>query len=410
MFNVTMKSKVCLLLVIFSGVLFFGVPMQGSAHHAPKRWRISIKPKGGGSVLYTISAPSETGTLTSSKTLKIDAWAFLDLTFTPSNAYKIKAVYKNKEDITSQLDLLNHHKFEFIDSSASIKVIFEAITPEGNHNIAFPDDPPENLAPVADITGNYTGKTKHSRTYNLDAAVDEAGKVMVLGTVTGFVSDKTGEDLIISSKMKTIKKVPRIKCRQAFKGTLDGVSVKGNGTVNAPITLNQNTSSEALNIAGDVKSAPQYFGEADLKYVAHKDSVKYHDKLVPLKKEASAKDVTTITSGKKWSIKLTVTEENVTVGKKIKKIVYVAGVLTLPNDVVIFKKVKVRYKVSKGITVNFRKGIALNGEIDKKSKVFIRKMTLYQEADKSWTISGGTIIYKIMNQKGKGNLLDFTTN
>jgi hypothetical protein len=44
------------------------------------------------------------------------------------------------------------------------------------------------------------------------------------------------------------------------------------------------------------------------------------------------------------------------------------------------------------------------------SKIKIKKMTFHQEDDDSWTISSGTIIYKILNQKGKGSLLDFTTN
>lgn len=406
--------------IMFCMITFAALLCNVSAHDSAKTWRISIKEKDSGSVAYTVSDPAVSDVLTKSASLKVSFWGYLDLTFTPSNGYKIKAILKNNEDITSALDSSNHIQFGPVESSHSIKVIFEAITPEGDHNVAFPSSPPEDLAPVSDVTGHYSGNSQlrgltfaheTTRNYDLDLAEDEAGKIIIMGTLTGVSSDKTGTTLNLSSKMKTVKNVPTMKVHTNFKGTLDGLPIKSNSTATIPITLSPNVDSTTRQDSVWLDKVPStYFAKADLKYVAVQSGIRYHDKNLPVKKDASSTIENNFTNGKKWSIKVSVSEEYVTVGKKTKKIIYAAGTLSLPNNIVTFSKVKIRYTVPKGISVKFKHGIDLSGEIDKKSTINIKKMTMREESDHSWTITGGTITYKIMNQKGKGSLLDFTTD
>ncbi len=387
------------------GILLLGNVVVASDHGDQQIvWKISIK--GGGTVAYTSSDPYQTGILESSGKIKFNKTSILDLTFIPADSCTLSAVLKNSVDWTPYLDSNNHYKFGPIDSKHNITVLFSEVVPTGNYDVEFPEDPPDGLAPISDISGHYTGNTKHNRVYNLDAAADEDGKVMIVGTVTGIVSSETGTDLLLSASIKTVQNVPIVTSQGKFEGTFDGAASKANGSISAPAVLKEMGNSNMSNN----KTAEQLGCEGELKYVVVKDDIKYKDKLVPIKKVASAEDVETITDGKKWSIKITISEETVQAGKKTKNVIFVSGVLTLPNNTLTFEKFSVKYSAKKGFSLKFKKGLNIDGQVDKKTKIFIKKMTMTRQEDDSWKISDGIIKYKIMRQKGQGSLADFVTD
>lgn len=399
----TMKIKSTSNRKVKNGILILTLALATAAFasdHGDVTWKVVINPKGGGVVPYTASNPYQTGTLESSGTISFAEWAYLDLTFTANDGYKLSCVLKNGDDWTPYLDTHNHYKFGPIESKHTITAIFEEIVPTGDHDVEFPEDPPEGLAPIQDVSGHYTGTTKHDRLFDLDAAADEDGKVMVMGTVTGVVSAETGSDLLVMADTKTVQDTPTVSGKAKFAGTLDGVESTANGSVTAPVVLKELGASKAGELGA----------EGDLNYAAVNGGTKYKDKQVPIKREASEEDVETITDGKKWDINIAITEESVTTGKKTKSVIYASGVLTLPNNTVTFEKKKVKYSAKKGFNISFKKGVDKDGAVDKKSKIQIKNMTMTQLADETWEISGGQIKYAIMGQKGEGNLLDFTTD
>ena len=365
-------------------------------------WKISIKPKGGGSVAYNISSPAQSGTLQESESLKLANGANIDLTFIPSNGYKISMILKNGTDIVSWLDASNHFQFGPVDNSHLILAIFEPLVPTGNYHMTFPSNPPSDMAPIADITGNYTG-TVRERAYDVDVAVDEDGKSMAMGTVAGLASNETGQELVGTGSMKTFDNTPQVKSKTKFNGTLDNNPIKGAGTFIVPVKLYEGTP-ENTNL--DLGADKQYFVEGTLSYSVVKDSIKFHDKLVPVKKVVSTEDVTKLQNGQQWALSLNITEELIST-KKNKKAVFVQAVLQLPNNIITFDKVKVNYKPEKGMSFSLKKGTNADGMIDKKTKLKIKNLTMELQTDETWKITGGNVKYKILNQKGEGSILNF---
>ena len=361
-------------------------------------WKININPSNAGTVDYTIDSPYSTGTVDSSASLKFFPGANIDLTFNANEGFKILAVYKNVDDITSWLDSNNHFKFGPVDHSHMINVIYGIKAPTGSHNLTFPDNPPAGLVEIVDVTGHYTGVTPvNKRNYDIDAAMDEDGKVLYTGNVDGISSEETGNDIVGLAQVKTNNDTPTLTGQLKENGSLDGVSASAKGKMFVPLVIKNKD------------SATDSFIEGEMSYSAVKDSVKYKDKLVPIKKTVTGSEKTVFKNKKSWSLAITLTEE-ISDSKKQAQLFFASGKLTLPNKTIYFEKKKVKFGVKKGFNFVFKKGRDASGQLDKKSKIIIKNMTFKQNADSTWSVTGGVIKYKILKQKGQGNLTDFLWN
>jgi hypothetical protein len=386
-----MKNFLLLTLTLFCYTLILNADDKLS-------WKIVLSPSDAGTVEYSVDSPFSSGTLNSSAAVKFFPGAFIDITIKPKNGFRILAVFKNSDDITSWFDSNNHYQFGPVDHSHIITVTFGLQAPTGTHSLTFPDNPPENLAEIADVTGHYSGVTPvHKRNYDIDAAMDEDGKVLYTGNVDGVKSDETGSDIIGLGQVKTENNKPVLSGHLKGEGSLDGTSASAKGKITVPLVLKNQSSPDDT------------FVEGEMSYSAVKDSVKYKDKLVPVKKTVTDDDKTVFKNRKKWSIEITLTEE-MSDSKKPSQIFYASGKLTLPDKILYFDKKKVKFGIKKGFNIVFRKGKNASGQTDKKTKINIKNMTFRKNPDSTWSVTGGTIKYKILNQKGQGNLTDFLWN
>lgn len=277
--------------------------------------------------------------------------------------------------------------------------------PTGAFDFKFPDRD-ASIASIFDISGNYTGvtPTKNQRPYDLDVAVDSAGKIDAMGTIDGIEPKPTTKSKAALSaniapfnmsvgKLSTVQGQPTASINGKFSGTRDGVAVSANGSFKGLVGL-QDIGGGAQGVEG------QGSYHANIGGIVSKSS----NVTVPF----AVSETEAANLKKNWSFKLTIAKK-----AKSKNTSFVAsGELHLQNgDVIKFGDQPVRYSARTGFTIAFQKGqnvTLVPPAVDKKATISIRHLTMAQQ-NGTWEPTGGKLTYQFMGQKGSGDILSFVS-
>lgn len=382
------SSRPLLLALVFAAVLVPG------AHALALTWSITITPKGSGQIDWATSSPVASGTLDASGGITFDSGAFVDLTFRAVPGHQLVSVLKNADDWTFFLDGNKHFKFGPVSSAHKIVATYAVISPTGTFEFPFPVGHP-SLTAIAALTGNYTGLMPGpfmSRTYDLDVAMDEAGKVVVLGTVAGVVPAAGADPVGGAGAVKTVDGAPTMQLKTSFEGTLDGVPATAKSSGRAEL--------DVVNVGGGSLGL-----QGTHSYKATLGGVPFAEKNAPAHTAfdpASADNV-----AKAWTIALHFAQRTDAKGKPY---IGADAELVLPDgDTIVFAERKAKYTIAKGYALSFKNGTNVTvvpSAVAKKVKVKIKGLTLVPEG-LGWRPTGGTIQYQFLGQKGVANLVDF---
>lgn len=367
------------------------------------KWPVKIFPTGSCEIDWRTTDPVQSGTLTGSGGgLTFNEGSYVYFTFREVTGHRLIHVYKNLTDEIGWVRSNNmQDSFGPVSKPHNIVAVSEVLNPTGTFGGNYSDG--SGVTQVVDVTGNYAGTVPEepTRNYNVDLAMDESGKVMGMGTVTGVSNEEGGSELSgAGSQVKTVEGQPYAKLKGSFKGGLDGRPVSASGKADGDLVMEQGTSGKQLSgVAsgnavddGVKKSSPATERTVD----------------VPVQSQNTIK--------KNWGLSVTFTEKTDAKGKKY---VEANATLRLSNgEHSKFAPKKVKYSVAKGYSVSLSNGQKLNSSqqpvldakgnpvIDKKSKVKLTALT-FSGTTGSWTPSGGTMEYKFLGQSGKGPLDTF---
>jgi hypothetical protein len=265
-----------------------------------------------------------------------------------------------------------------------------APVPTGSFTFGFPTNNPL-LTAIAYLGGNYGGMLPQvGRAYTLDVAQDEAGKLMVIGTVDG-VTDSTGNPQLASDigGIKTVDGQPTVESKGAFQFMVDGEPGSSKGTARIPLEM-VDIGGGTNGLIGTTTGSATAFG------------VPVSFKNTPIAAPETPDMQMNFRKG--WSIQLDISQQTIN-GKPV---TMASALLTLPSgDIVSFPAKKVKYSTTKGYKLNFTKGTNLStGLVEKKTKIKITGLTFVKVGDE-WEPTGGVIGYQFLGQKGTANLLDF---
>ena len=269
------------------------------------------------------------------------------------------------------------------------------VRPEPVGSFSFPF-PLSNtlLTRIANVTGNYQGisPTAAQRAYTLDAAQDEAGKVMVMGTIEGLAgADGDGDLAADIGTVRTVNGKPVAQFKGAFKGTVDGADTTYKGSATVPVEL--------VDVGGPTDGI---MGTAT--YRAKLGGVPLSGMNVPLEIPVPPGSESNLKFD--WSLQLEIAAKTIAGKERI----VASALLVLPNgDSIQFAERVVRYSEKKGYRLVFKKGTNVTADpdvLDKKTKVILTGLKFVKNGDE-WEPSGGTITYQFLGQKGIENLLDF---
>ncbi len=375
-------------------LLVLAAVLLPAGHAAAVTWSVTITPKGSGQVDWATSSPVANGTLDASGSLTLDTGAFLDLTFRAVTGHRLVSVFKNADDWTFFLDGNAHFQFGPVANPHKIVATYAVISPTGTFEFPFPVGHPA-LTAIASLTGNYTGIMPGPfmpRAYDLDVAMDEAGKLTVLGTVDGVVPEPGADPVGGAGAVKTVDGTPTLQLKMGFAGTLDGVA--------ATAKASGRTELDVVNVGG---------GELGLQgthtYKAKLGGVPFAEKNAPVHTAfdpASADNV-----AKAWTIALHFADRTDAKGKPY---VGAAAELVLPDgDTIVFAERKTKFTIAKGYSLSLSNGTNVTlapPAVAKKVKIKIKRMTLVPDG-LGWRPTGGEIQYKFLGQKGVASLVDF---
>jgi len=265
--------------------------------------------------------------------------------------------------------------------------------PTGSYSFPFPLGN-HLLTRIASFTGNYQGNAPvvPQRSYNLDVAQDESGKVMGMGTVAGVQDSSGNSDLSMNlGRVRTVNGEPVAETKSSFKGTADGMeaSFKSNGTYVAELV---DVGAPYEGVAG----TSSYSGKAN--------GIPFSGKNEPFEFEAPPGAANNLKQA--WSIELEL-EEKMLNGKPR---IFASAVLTRPDgDVIVFPEKAVKFSQTKGYNLKFKKGTNVTANpdvIDAKSSVTFTGLD-FEENGGVLEASAGTITYKFLGQSGTANVTDF---
>jgi len=274
--------------------------------------------------------------------------------------------------------------------------------PTGKFRFAFPTNNPL-LTIIASIIGHYSGvyppaafsgllNVLGTRTYEMDIAQDESGKLSYMGTVQGVTTQDNNSQLSGAiGAISTVDGKPTAKLKGSFDDKVDGTPGKSKGTANIPV--------EVINIGGidSVAGTASYSGKIG--------GVPFSDRNVPFQVDAPLGTVGNLK--KDWTLQLDITGKQDAKGKTY---IVASSQLVLPNgDTIVFPEKKTRYSTKSGYALSFKGGtnVTVNPpKVDKKTSILIKGMTLTKQGN-VWQPTAGTITYKFFGQQGSGNLLDF---
>jgi hypothetical protein len=270
-----------------------------------------------------------------------------------------------------------------------------APVPTGNFGFSFPTNNPLLVA-IANISGNYVGTCQigSMRSYTLDVAQDESGKIMAMGSVDGITNSEGGSDIAGSAgAIKTVDDQPTLALKGSFAGSMDSQPVTLKTTVTSPVELSD-IGGGTNGLTGTASISGQALG-------------------VPFSRQSEPVAVPATPSmeanlRKDWSLQLDISQKTIN-GKNV---TVASAVLTLPNgDTIVYPERTAKYSTTSGFKLSFKGGTnttAMPNRVDKKSKITITGLTFMQQGDE-WLPTGGTISYQFLGQKGAASLLDFLT-
>ena len=387
-FSKRLSSRIALVASVV--LLLLSVGLAGGS---TVKWTIGINDAAAGDVVWSTTSPPANGVIDRAGKLTFDVNSFVDLTFQAMPGYELQLVLKNGEDWTAFLDAQKHFRFGPVTSAHLIVVKFAPIVPTGSFAFNSPLGSP--LVPsMVDVTGSYTGvtPTKYSRDYAVDVAMDEDGKLDVMGTVAGIEPDGGGEIAGGVGAISTVNGEPTARLKGGFSGTRDGVDATAQASGSGVV--------EVKDIGGGTAGV-----EGVGTYHCVAGGVPFDDKNVPV--QAAVDPATAGNVRKAWSVRLDISKQVQVDGKP--RIVASARVVLPNGDTIDFPQRNVRYSVKNGYSVALKKGTNVTRNpavLDKKTKISIRKMTLMPSGP-GWQPTGGSIDYKFLGQKGKASLLDF---
>lgn len=380
-------------------------------------WAVKIYPANSSCIVWSTDSPPQGGTLVKSGSISFNVGGLISFQFLPGQNYKLTHVYKNSEDEIGWVSA-NGNRANFgpvPNKSHTILAVCELISPTGTFAGNYTDG--KSITPIADVTGNYQGNgtiKNVTRAYNVDVAMDESGKLSTLGTVEG-IKNKDGGDEVSGSvgSVKTVDDKPCLDLKGTFKGTRDGKPATGSAAATGDLVFET------------VNADTQMSGVAT--YSAVVDGKKSVDKPAERTMVVPPADVSKLK--KSWGLALTLVEKTPLKGKKY---VEATGTLRLTSgEYSKFPAKKVTYGAKTGYMLSLASGQKLDTlgaavyvkdpktgatkldkkgnpipVIDKKSSVNISKMVLTQ-AGGTWSPTGGSMKYKFLGQKGKGELTAF---
>lgn len=355
-------------------------------------WSVKISPSGGGEVVWSTSSPAASGTLGSSGKLTFNEGALVDLTFNPKPGYKLVTVMKNLDNWTPYLDSSRHYQFGPVSSPHIITAIYQLDIPVGTWTMGYPDGA-TSLPAIVDVTGRYTGFTRsRNRPYSADVAMDEDGKIDIMGTLGGYSGPGGGALPHATGILQTTTGGTVARVQTAFEGTRDGKDAKVSASASLPATITQlDPSSSGLTGTGS------YRGTVAGTPVS--DSNMPWQVAIPADQSDNVK--------RAWGV-TTAFSERVS-GKKTA--IYCRCDLRLPNgDLIRFPERAVKYKGAAGYTVSFKGGVNVtavpNRPGGKKTTLSIKNMVL-TKSGATWSITGGTMNYAFLGQSGSGPVTSF---
>lgn len=367
--------------------LALATPRVASALH----WTLKVVPPGSGTITWMTSSPPGSGTTDTGVSILLDENEWLDLTFEPKPGYKLFSVYKDSDNWTPFLDPGNHFAFGPVSSNHKIKATFPLIPPTGVFIFRFPADDPAAPA-IVDVTGSYSGEVYgpfQERSYAVDVAMDEDGKLDMMGTVDGIEPKPGGDPLSAAGRVKTVDDQPLAQVKTKFEGTVDGVPASCKASAESPMEVKDLGGANGI--------------EGTHTYKATYGGVKFKDKDRPLQVGLDEASVDNI--AKVWSLRLDISEQ---VNLKSGKPSVVADTeMTLQNgDVIVFPQKTVKYSEKKGYNISISKGTNVTAAPPrpaKKTKGKIKDMTFTPNGP-DFELAGGTVEAKLLGQREKDSL------
>ena len=265
--------------------------------------------------------------------------------------------------------------------------------PVGSFPFAFPSGN-SLLTRIMSITGNYQGisPTNSMRSYTIDAAQDEAGKITAMGVVEG-IEDTNGNTNIggNAGSVKTVNGEPVAQLKGSFKGELDGQSTTYKGNASVPVEIVE---------VGPIDVGVQGSGS----FTSKVGGLPLSGKNVPIEMAAPPGAVDTLKQ--EWSLDLDISLR--TVNGKERTVA--TAMLILPNgDTIQYPERVVKYSEKKGYKITFKKGTNITSDpdaLDKKSTVILTGLTFEKVGDE-WEPTAGRITYKFLGQAGIEDLMEF---
>ncbi|HEX8294858.1 MAG TPA: hypothetical protein VF593_01040 [Chthoniobacteraceae bacterium] len=384
---------------------------NASSPGQPGQWFIAIHPSESGKVQWTTSDPAASGELTTSGTIPFAVTGSdIEFKFAPAAGYQIGAIYTVHYNFTPYLtppDNFIRFRPEPPDAPVpTLYVVFEKKVPTGVFPFAFPLGKP-GVTPIADITGSYQGRTPtlNQRPYDVAVAMDEAGKVMSMGTIEGVTTREGSSQLsALVGSVSTRNGEPIGQGRGRFSGMLDGIEAKGTAKGSGPVefeALETSAKTSALTDSGGLALAGTGSYSAKVGLMAFKD------KNMPVSVPVESTGSTNIK--KDWSVEVSLIRKFKP--RTNKPYIAASAILTLPNgDSISFREKAARFSERTGYSLSFSRGTNTTAEpdlLDKKSKIKITKMKLVEEETNVWKPVEGTITYNFLGQKGTASLVDF---
>jgi len=265
--------------------------------------------------------------------------------------------------------------------------------PVGHFPFAFPSGNPA-LTRILSITGNYQGisPSPGQRSYTIDAAQDEAGKISAIGVVEG-IEDVNGNATIAANvgSVKTVNEEPVALLKGSFKGELDDLSTTFKGNASVPVDVVDLGAGEQ-GVQGTGSFASKLGG------------VPFSGKNMQVEVPAPPGSIDNLKQD--WSLDLDI--ELKTVNGKERTVA--TAMLILPNgDTIQYPERVVKYSEKKGYKIAFKKGTNITANpdtLDKRSTVILTGLTFEKVGDE-WEPTAGTINYKFLGQAGIEDLLEF---
>jgi hypothetical protein len=265
--------------------------------------------------------------------------------------------------------------------------------PTGSFGFGFPKGHPL-LAAILSLSGNYRGvtPTASARSYSIDVAQDESGKLAAMGTMDGVLDgDGSPEISGIGGTVRTVNDEPTVRLQGDFDGTRDGES--------ATLGFKASGTAEIVDIGEGASGLA-----ATATYKSKVGGVPFSGRNLPI--QVPTPIGTEENLRQDWSIRLDLVERTI----KNKARIAASAELTLPTgETIHFPEKVVKYSTSKGYRLKFRRGTNVTQNppaVDPKPKITIKGLTFAQQGN-AWQPTAGEIAYEFLGQKGAGSLLEF---